>query len=62
MESGRGNLVYERANVMEVWVRKNRLDLPVRETQAGGPAGERCELFWRGAMMRCYEMESGVVE
>ncbi len=42
----------ERANVMEVWSRKNRVD---------GPAGERCELFWRGAMMRCYEMESGVV-
>ena len=37
------------ANVMEVWSRKNRLD---------GPSGERCELFWRGAMMRCYEMES----
>jgi len=36
-----------RANVMGVWSRKNRLD---------GPSGERCELFWRGAMMRCYEM------
>jgi hypothetical protein len=32
---------------MEVWARKNYLGLPVRETQAGGPAGERCELFWR---------------
>ncbi len=37
-----------RANVMEVWVRKNRL---------GGPAGERCELFWQGAYMRCCELE-----
>ena len=46
---------------MEVWARKNRLDLPASRGQSGGPSGERCELFWRGAMMRCYEMESGVV-
>ncbi len=42
-------------------MRKNRLDLPASRGQAGGPSGERCELFWRGAMMRCYEMESGAV-
>ncbi len=45
----------ERANVMEVWSRKNRLDLPASRGQAGGPSGERCELFWRGgddAMLR----------
>ncbi len=52
-DNGNGGVDNERANVMEVWARKNRLD---------GPSGERCELFWRGAMMRCYEMESGVVE
>jgi replicative DNA helicase len=34
----------ERADIMEIWVRKNRL---------GGPAGERCEMYWRGRYMRC---------
>jgi hypothetical protein len=60
-DNGNGNS-NERSNVMEVWVLKNRLDLPVRETQADGPAGERCELFWRGAMMQCYEMAMKEVE
>ena len=34
----------ERANIMEIWVRKNRL---------GGPSGTVCELFWQGEYMRC---------
>lgn len=34
----------ENANVMEIWVRKNRL---------GGPSGRRCEMFWNGERMRC---------
>jgi len=33
----------ERANVMEIWVRKNR----------DGPSGTVCELFWQGEYMRC---------
>ena len=38
----------ERANVMEVWVRKNRL---------GGPANCRCEMAWIGKYMRCEPLE-----
>jgi replicative DNA helicase len=34
----------ELANVMEVWVRKNRL---------GGPADRRCDMYWHGEYMRC---------
>jgi replicative DNA helicase len=34
----------ESANVMQVWIRKNRL---------GGPAGRVCELYWHGEYMRC---------
>ncbi len=32
------------ADVMEIWVRKNRL---------GGPAGSVCKMYWRGELMRC---------
>ena len=47
-DNGNGNGNHsERENVMEVWVRKNRL---------GGPAGERCEVYWQGAYMRCREL------
>ena len=38
----------ERKNVMEIWVRKNRL---------GGPSGRRCEMFWQGRYMRCVPLE-----
>jgi replicative DNA helicase len=34
----------ERADIMEVWVRKNRLS---------GPSDTLCELYWRGEYMRC---------
>jgi len=38
------------ANVMEVWIRKNRL---------GGPAGRCVKLFWQGRYMRCAPLERG---
>jgi replicative DNA helicase len=34
---------HEDANIMEIWVRKNRL---------GGPSGIRAEMFWHGELMR----------
>jgi len=43
----------ERANVMEIWVRKNRL---------GGPAGVRCEMYWHGEYMRLEPLERGALE
>lgn len=41
----------ERANIMEIWVRKNR----------NGPAGVVCELFWQERYMRCVSIEDGRV-
>lgn len=45
--SGYYNLSDERANVMELWVRKNRL---------GGPSNEKVEMYWIGHRMQLAKM------